>query len=257
MNDYEFDDYFIGIELGTALLKSGAETSRVEDSVERIIYSLGAKHVHAYATFTSLMVSIEIEGNKPFTQIRTIYSRSVNLGRIAKLNQLSRFLVSKKISVNEAREQIEYIQSYKEYSDRLKIFSAGLNAFGFGFIFTNSVNISIASFFVAVLNQIAITKVNKYNFSNLISNMIYGASLEFFCIAISMFLPNISYNEIILGAVMPLVPGVIITNAIRDLESGHYITAFGEILEGTIIAFGISSGVLVTLHLSSMLLGGF
>ncbi len=257
MKKIKYDDYVIGITVGEALLCSGAETYRVEDTVTRILNSLGVKNVNVYATFTSIMVSIEFKGQQPFTYIRTIYSRSVNLGRISKLNDLSRKIVQKNITINNAFIEIEKIKIHEEYPVIIKIFSAGVISFGFGFIFTNSLKFASLSFIVGTLNQIISYKIKKYNLSLLISNIILGIFLASFSLTLAHSFQNVEAIQIIVGAVMPLVPGVIITNAMRDMESGHYISALTESLDATLIALGIACGVAFVLNVWSFFVGGF
>lgn len=251
------NDYVIGAAIGEALLSSGAETYRVEDTVSRIVKSLGADKVNVYATFTSVMVSVELESEQPFTYIRTVYTRSVNLGRIAGLNELSRKIVQKKISIDDAFLEIKKINNMKIYSNNLKILSAGLIALSFGFVFTTEYIPSILSFFIGVINQFFSIKLSKFNLSPLISNIVLGASLAIFSVVFSYFFENIIPNDIIVGAIMPLVPGVILTNAMRDMESGHYISALAEMLHALLIALGIASGVFFILNLWFQILGGF
>ncbi len=256
MNDIKNKDYVIGVVMGEALLRSGAETYRVEDTVIRIIKSLGVEKVNVHATFTSIMVSIEPNGEQPFTYIRTIYSRSVNLGRISRLNELSRKIVLKKIEIDDTFSEIEDIYNLREYSDTLKIISAGLIAFGFGFIFTSSLLLSLLSFIVGTLNHIILCALRRYKLSLLITNIILGCTLAGFSLILTNFISGVTVDQIIAGAVMPLVPGVIITNAMRDMESGHYISALTETLDATLIALGIACGVVFILNLWVSLMGG-
>ncbi len=257
MKNINYDDYVIGITLGEALLSSGAETYRVEDTVIRVIKSLGVETVNVYATFTSIMVSIEFKGQQPFTYIRSVYSRCVNLGRISKLNDLSRKIVQKRISIDNAFSEIEKIKIHEEYSPIIKIFSAGLTACSFGFVFTSSFKIAGLSFIVGILNKIASLKIKKYNLSLLITNIILGVLLAVFSLLLANSFNDIAAIQIISGAVMPLVPGVIITNAMRDMESGHYISALTETLDATLIALGIACGVAFSLNTWIIVMGGF
>ncbi|MCS5431996.1 threonine/serine exporter family protein, partial [Staphylococcus aureus] len=52
-----------------------------------------------------------------------------------------------------------------------------------------------------------------------------------------------SISTIIISAVMPIVPGVLITNAIQDLFSGHMLMFTTKSLEALVTAFGIGAGV--------------
>ncbi len=63
-------------------------------------------------------------------------------------------------------------------------------------------------------------------------------------------------NIIIIGAVMPLVPGVAITNALRDTISGDFVSGVSKLSEAFGIAIAIALGVGTILHLRLLITGG-
>ena len=54
--------------------------------------------------------------------------------------------------------------------------------------------------------------------------------------------PSGDLATIIIAAVMPIVPGVLITNAIQDLFGGHMMMFTTKSLEALVTAFGIGAG---------------
>jgi uncharacterized membrane protein YjjP (DUF1212 family) len=54
-------------------------------------------------------------------------------------------------------------------------------------------------------------------------------------------------DKIIIGSVMPLVPGLVLTNAVRDLMAGHLVSGLSKGAEALLTAFAIGSGVAVVL----------
>src|SRR5699024_10523896 len=59
-----------------------------------------------------------------------------------------------------------------------------------------------------------------------------------------------SISAIIISSVMPIVHGVLITNAIQDLFSGHMLMFTTKSLEALVTAFGIGAGVGTVLIIS-------
>ena len=60
------------------------------------------------------------------------------------------------------------------------------------------------------------------------------------------------YNEIdkiIIGSVMPLVPGLLITNAVRDLMAGHLVSGISKGAEAFLTAFAIGGGIAIVFTL--------
>lgn len=56
-------------------------------------------------------------------------------------------------------------------------------------------------------------------------------------------------DQIIIGSVMPLVPGLLLTNAVRDLIAGHFVSGLSKGAEALLTAFAIGSGIAVVFSL--------
>lgn len=56
-------------------------------------------------------------------------------------------------------------------------------------------------------------------------------------------------DKIIIGSVMPLVPGLLITNAVRDLMAGSFVSGLSKGAEAFLTAFAIGAGVALVLSL--------
>lgn len=63
-------------------------------------------------------------------------------------------------------------------------------------------------------------------------------------------------GSILVGSVMPLVPGVSLVNAIRDFADGDYIGGGVRFLDALMVALGISLGVGLMYLLYYHLTGG-
>ena len=66
---------------------------------------------------------------------------------------------------------------------------------------------------------------------------------------------ELSRDLIIVGGLMPLVPGVAITNALRDLLAGDLMSGAARILEAALTAVAVAMGVILVLALP-MRMGG-
>ena len=53
----------------------------------------------------------------------------------------------------------------------------------------------------------------------------------------------INLDTVVIGSIMPLVPGVAITNAVRDTLQGDYISGCARILEAFLKAIALGVGV--------------
>ena len=81
---------FATLDLGEAMLASGGEVRRVEDTISRILRAYGAGRVEVFTITTSIIVTVQSEEWGTLTQTRRISGQKFNLTRLCALNQLSR-----------------------------------------------------------------------------------------------------------------------------------------------------------------------
>lgn len=55
-------------------------------------------------------------------------------------------------------------------------------------------------------------------------------------------------NNIIIGSIMPLVPGLAITNSFRDIMAGHLISGVARATEALFVAGAIGGGIIVAFN---------
>ena len=66
-----------------------------------------------------------------------------------------------------------------------------------------------------------------------------------------------NYDVVIIGSIMPLVPGLLMTNSIRDMISGDFMAGISRFSEALLIAAGIAAGAAIPLGMRTLLLGVF
>ena len=76
-----------------------------------------------------------------------------------------------------------------------------------------------------------------------ILDMLSSFAIALAAISLKQVIPSVNDNIIIMSSIMPLVPGVAITNAVRDTLQGDYISGGARILEAFLIAASVALGV--------------
>ena len=121
----------IAIDLGHFLLESGAEIYRVEESIQRVLYAYGIKHVDVFAIPSNITVTITMADDTCFTRLRRIYSRGTNYQMVEELNSLSRYICEQRPSVEEIRLKLKEIRHRPVYSDWAMILAFAGISFAF------------------------------------------------------------------------------------------------------------------------------
>jgi uncharacterized membrane protein YjjP (DUF1212 family) len=252
---------FFALEAGKVLLESGAETYRVEDTLKYILNSRDIGHVESFVIPTGIFIAAR-RGDEIFSYVMRVYGISTDLRRIARVNELSRDFVSSHMSCDRANRRLESIKMAPEYSKAARYFIGGGGAAFTAILFGGTYIDFIVSIFVSALTLLAIDETKKRVDSFLInvaggfvaatSAIIIDNLIIVFSIPIA-----VDTNKVIIGALMTMVPGVAITNAVRDSISGDYVSGMSRTLDAIVIALSIALGVGVAIKLASLVLGQF
>ncbi|CAM3167545.1 threonine/serine exporter family protein [Sporolactobacillus spathodeae] len=232
---------------GKILLQNGAETFRVEDTMNRIARNFSIENAQSFVTPTGIIFSIE---NTDITKLVRISSRGTDFRKVTQVNSLSRQVAEGALGINEAYRQLKMIDSStKTYAPWLQVLAAASASSCFLLMFLGKWQDLFPAFIAGGAGQAAamyfhrLTKV-KF-FSEFISSIFVGL-IALYSVKIGW---GIDLNKIIIGAVMPLVPGVPITNAVRDLMAGDLVSGLSKFAESVLTAFAIGIGITFALAL--------
>lgn len=229
-------------KVGVILTRSGADVHRVEDTMQRICKAYGASVIDAYVTPSLLIISFSFADQKElFHNIKRVYSSSYDLDKIDKINTLSREVCQKPIDLQLFDQRLDDIDRSKGYTRLIKIIAGAISSFSFAFIFKGDLVTAIVSFFVGTIVMIAGLLLEKIELSSFLKNILLGALLTF----VSMILSSLIACErdvVIIATIMLLVPGLIITNAVRDTVNGDMISGITRFIEAIMIAIAVALG---------------
>lgn len=232
---------------GRILLESGAETYRVEDTMNRISASFGLDDTYSFVTSTAIIFSLN---NRTNTRLIRIRERTTDLEKIALTNSLSRKISSNQLSIDEAKSELIHLHHASlQFSSITKFFAAAIACGFFLFMFGGTAS----DFWIACLAGgaafLTFSFVQKYIQIKFFSEFV--ASAVVISIAAIFTKIGITKNQdiITIASVMPLVPGILITNAIRDLLAGELLAGMSRGVEAALTAFAIGAGVAIVLLL--------
>lgn len=226
---------------GKIMLMSGAETSRVEDTMDRIAKAFGVENAQTHATPTGINFSTGITEVNNFLRI---IKRPTDLHKIDEVNQISRLITKGELGLESAYTRLKEIELKKSiYTPWMQILAAALASGCFTIMFQGTWSDFLPASIAGALGFAIMLGMDRLLEIRFLAEFIGG-----FFIGISAYLLvsngfGMELDKVIIGAVMPLVPGLHITNAIRDLMAGHFISGISKGIEATLTAFAIGAGV--------------
>ncbi len=233
----------LALDAGETLISCGAETYRAEDTVVRILSVMENSSSDAFAIPTGIFATITPQASSSRTSIRRILSRSTNLEKIERVNSLSRRFVAGKISLDDAIIEMQEIKERKPYSFWFKTVSFMLTCTFFTFLFDGNINDALCATFVGFIAGFANSFMSKRKISSFLVILFSSMFIGFFAKFFLSFGIGIHEDKIIIACLMPLVPGVALTNAVRDILSGDYLSGVARIVEALAVAVATAVGI--------------
>ena len=241
--------------LGYRLAMSGAETFRVEETIQRVLKTYGYD-AEAFAIPNCLTVSIITASGDPMTRMRRIGPHGNDLDAVEMYSNLSRAICNRHPEPTELLNWLQYVEDHRRsYTPLIQAVGFFLSAFGFCFTFGGT----FADALGAGLCGLIIMAVEKF-MDKLSSTQFFRTIIAAFCMAFFVYLIHSvgmvqNADAAIIGALMILVPGLLFTNAMRDVMYGDTNSGLNRLVLVLLIAVAIALGTAAALKLSAGLWG--
>ena len=211
----------LAVWLAAEMLRCGGETYRAEECCLNILHTYGAEDISVIALPTALLVSAEIDGVHR-TESASIKLRGTDLRGIERINRVSRRVSSGVISVEEGFAEAG--EHGREIPFFLLCLFGSLSAGCFSVIFGGGFVDFIPAFLAAVVAQCfkrLVDKVSHYSFFSTMGGCMITTAFARMAVQLCA---NCNQDAIIIGGIMSMLPGLAITNALRDTIHGDLVS---------------------------------
>ena len=247
----------LATDLGYELAMCGAETFRVEESITRVLkaYDIDAE---VFVIPNCMHISIEPVIGRPLTRMRRIGAHGNDLDAVEKFTGLSRKICAEKPAPEIAAKWLEETKSQRRYYS-LPMYLLGnfLGGFGFAFLFGGGVRdglcAGVCGILVGLINKL-MDKVGANQFFRIIAAAFLMA-LPAYGLGCAGLVPN--PDAAVIGALMILVPGLLFTNAMRDIIYGDTNSGINRVVQVLLTALAIALGTAAAWNVSLQLWGGY
>lgn len=238
----------IAMRSGEILIRSGAEVYRVEETIKRIFRSYG-QECECFVLLSGIFISTEDDRGEVVSTLRQIKGHTVDLHQVERVNSFSRSLEQNRVSYKEAMHTLADIDRTPRYPFWVRLVVAGVTAFVYTLLFRGSLREAVIA---------AVASCLIYGVKEMLSELGFFQFFEFFVSGmiaggISLialhFYPGLNIYKLIIGAIMILVPGVAMTNGIKDALYGDIVSSLYRLAEAVFISVAVGAGVGVVLSL--------
>lgn len=244
------------VDVGYMLLANGAEIYRVEESIQRILYAYGVKNADVFAIPACIIVSINDQTNEAITKLRRLYTRTTNFDKVEQTNDLCRRICAEKPEYGWIKAQLARIDKRPNYSKCWRLLGSALGAGAFTIFFGGSWREAFCATMIGFLVRLVTEKMEQFQANPFFINVIASGIIAISAIsAVSLHWVG-SVDTIIIGDLMLLVPGVAVTNSMRDIIAGDLVAGLTKMVEALMVAAAIAVGTGGALAISRYWWGG-
>ena len=238
---------------GKIMLESGAETYRVEETIVRIGLSFGVDDAESFVTPTGIITSLT-KDSTTVTLVRRITSRGVDLNKIDLINNLSRQVQAQSMTIDELNTELINISQSDRYTAALTLFSSCAAAGCFALMFGGNIKDFFAAFIIGACIKIVSIICQKLDINSFFINSLGGGLCAILAIILMKLNICANLDKTIIGSIMLLVPGLTITNAIRDTIAGDLLSGITKAAEAFLVAISIAvgTGAILSLFLNTI-----
>ena len=242
----------ISVELGCRLMSSGAEIYRVEESARRLLQAYGLESPEVFAIPNCVIVSVTTPEGHPITRMRRIAGHGTDIELLERCNDLCRRLCDRTPPLDEAQKLLSELPG-RSYALWQVLLGYGIAPAFFSPLFGGGPGDTAAAF----LGGLAVGFCLLYAGRLIGSNGFFRTAI---CSAVASLASLLlvraglgrNLDTVTISVLMVLVPGVALTNAMREIMAGDIISGLSRAADAILTAAAIAIGTAVGLSIGGI-----
>lgn len=235
------------LDIGERMLLCGGEVSRVEDTVSRILKSYGAQRVEVFTILSFMSLTAVFDGETVLTENRrvSIVAYSNDFTRMEQLNALSREVCATLPGLPVLEEKLAAIDlppRKKQFRELYALLGYILSGTGFALFFGGSWRDALG----AGLCCLAVWFLNWFLKRAALQRLFHAFFVSFIAGALCYLMILLGLGEhpgqVMMAVIMVLIPGIAITNAMREMLISDTISGILRLVESLLIATAVAFG---------------
>lgn len=238
---------------GRVILENGGETYRAEDTVLRMARALGLNEPDVFAIPSGLFISFMDETGEQRTSISRVYLKGTHLARVNRVNEISRALTAGRMQADELLEALSAAERMGDgkpawYSPLMAFFTSAAFAVMFGGGLLEVLLGGLCGGLTQVIPRILPSQDHSAGMSGTLLASVFCAFIPLTFRALT----GLCATEVVIASsIMPLVPGLSMTNATQDILRGDMVSGVAHCARAIMIAAMVAGGAIVGTHLAS------
>lgn len=226
-------------------LKNGAEIARVEETIYRLADHFQIEEIQCYVVTNGVFLNYFNGGHNTGTILKDIRYVNVDLYKLSAINELSRELTSGQIDEESALSRLYEIEQTRYDPAWRTVLAAGVGGAAFSYMLDASLTDCMTAFICGIVVQ-GLGSFLEYKCIH-ISKSVATIAGSLLCTLLCVFFMWLGFSDhldlSVIGAIIPMIPGVALINGVRDLVDGNYLSGFVRLSDAFLIFFCLATGV--------------
>lgn len=238
------------LDVAEEMTACGAEVNRIEDTLVRLGLAYGASRMNVFVITSSIVITMDLPDGRHYTQSRRIlHTGGTDFKKLEAINELSRQYCADLMPTEQLHEELHRIEDSslrRRYFYLGSVLAAGAFAVFFGGGSEDGIMAACFAVLICVLQErLMPVCMNKVTF-NLLCSFVVGLGI---CM-VSGWIPVLQEDKIMIGDIMLLIPGIAMTNAVRDILVGDTITGVMRLVETFLWAGALACGFMLAIWMT-------
>lgn len=237
------------VAAGEIQLQSGAEITRVEETMNHMARALELDSLETYVIANGIFATAEGTEHMQRAGLKHISTGDTDLRKIEEINSLSRHLEERKLTMEQAWVRIEEIRKLGDYPAPMLIAAYAVGAGCFCYALGGTGNDAISATIVGLSLGVFFHFLKIWQNSKALRTILGSILVSFLALTFHEIGIDDNVNWVIIGGVIPMIPGVSFTSAIRDLVENDYVSGLIRMMDVLLTLCCIVIGVVLVWEL--------
>ncbi|MDL2254641.1 threonine/serine exporter family protein, partial [Ruminococcaceae bacterium OttesenSCG-928-I18] len=193
-----------------------------------------------------IMLTIYDEEEKPYTVMKRIHHRDTNLAKVDAVNRVSRNVAKGGQSLEATHRALQEIEKTPPLGLGPLLLASSLACGAFTLLFVGEVTDCLCGLCTGAALRLVLYGISKLDLGFFFVNLTGGAvsalaSWLFFKVGLAS-----DWNILTIATLMLLVPGLLFTNAFRDIVAGDLVSGISRAFETFAIAVALACGAAIS-----------
>ncbi len=238
------------LDIAEEMLVCGAEVARVEDSIARMCTAYGCTRINSFIITSNIQVTFEDPEGSIVTQIRRIVRSEVNFDRLDYLNDLSRYICREKPSLSELIRKYDEVMGRKSLPVWIEYAGAVMIASGFTVFFGGNMYDAVSAAVLGIIITGLMALLGKIEDNQMAKVFMVSVAAGFVTLLSVRLGLGDNADKIMIGGIMLMIPGIAMTNSLRDMLTGDIATGMLRLVNSLLLAASIACGFALSLILT-------